>query len=1004
MGTRLPIRCATITSLATSVLAFSFLARPPSAWALGDCEGHPACCTETCDDTCCLASTQGASFCPCGDGTCIDSCGGCDAACMKNDHGPPVQTGVCGSKSIDDAHILAVLKAAGQKPGPLLGGQTTVPIDTHFGGDVDWHLNLRITDSDGISVEDIRLDNRVMAKRIRAPYFKVRLAGPPLSRCELKTGNVDACDRPLDDFWGKGKVRLVAFEVANGKAGASGQVPTLNIRASYEIDPASVPEGSDVACLYVTQDYAFSDQDPAGCEPSNGLPCWRFYPTISFRYFAHAGDPTVLHMRMPQEMVFTPSGTSRGGQTFLSDGRLNVPTFSNPFTSPQPFIGITDPYLGNPLPVESHLVVVRDAQPVEQPSLAPWQGLGFWRSVDNMHQSCASEVVGPGAFFFKLSKVNCSLFLFRAGCPECVHMHWNWTYINSLVAAAELGGCPKEAQQYNFGNPLVPAGSKQDIEIAEVVRREGEADPPDYRDLANGEPLVHPHPDGLDAEKTFWYEGVTTATTDSFNIHGGFFNPIGPKGGIFGNGNPGCEQDVQRRMETQGLLPIGVVGLTPLLLLGLGTKRRRRAARFLALLLLAGVSACGQKNATTPSQGTVEPLPDTLFRGRGRVLTVTGSQVAITPETIAVENVHETSPGVTEFTARVAVEEPAEAAELVVDGKPAATLAIADALTLVGPPAHLEQSRTTTLHVVNHDLQVADWDHAPHVTADPAVQGGVRMANGQDVELGLYALPNAPPGPRDVRVMMGGHLDPLGAQAIVHGAIIVDERVATPLQSGVDGTATVPAGQAGTTWAMPGAAGKLVDVRMPAPLPGALRSVLEIQDPNQGLLHPQHVTLGPELVGLADPALDPQVFVGLLDGPRPDDTPATVRADVMDPILANEAADHGTPAQAQMLALPTLVQASLSTALEVDWYRVEVPAGTLVVRTFGLAGQAGLDTEVQVLDANQAVLGQNDDESPNDAGSLVLAPVQAGPALIRVARGLDGYREAGEYRLVAFVR
>ncbi len=990
------------------LLAVTFLlGRASPAWAIGDCDGHPACCEEVCHDDCCLTSTLGQSPCPCGDGTCIDSCGSCNPFCMEGNP-PPVSTGVCGTKSIDDAKIKEILTAAGQIAGPLIGGKDTVPINTHF-SKVNWNFDVRLTEDDGLSVENIQLGGRTMAHRIRAPYFKVRLGGPPLSRCELKSGHVDACDKPLDPFWGKGKVRLIGFEVANGKAGASGQVPTLNVRASYEIDPATAPAaGAEVkACLYVTQDYAFSDADPAGCEPSNGLPCWRFYPTISFRYFAKAGDPEVIHMRMPQEMVFAPSGTTRGAQVFLSDGRANIPNFSNPipFTTPQPFIGITDPYLGNPLPVEAHRVVVRAAQPVAEPTLAPW--IGMYRSIDNMHQSCVQEVAGPGAFVFKISKVHCNFFLFRAGCPECVHMHWNWTAINSLTAAVSIL-CPKEPAQYNFGNPLVRTGSQQDIEIAEVVRRDDESDPEDYRALVNGESLLEA--DGAGAEKTFWYEGVATDSADSFNEHGGFFNPIGPDGGLFSVGIPQCPNDQQGPVEQQGLLPVG--GLLLLLVAELSRRRARVLVLLLVLagLLVPGMTACSQQTEG-PKKGSSAPLPDTLYRGRGKVLTLHGAQAAIAPESVTVENLHATAPGEIQFTVRVAVDEPAEAAELSVDGKVVATLTIADALTQVGPPALLSQGWTAKLHVINHDEAFSDWDHGVQVAAGPDVPGGASGVsgasgvNGQDVELTLYALPAANPGSRDVLVSMGHH--GVGAQARLRGALTVESLEVLPLQSGVDAPGAVPAGQLGATWALSGAAGKLVLLRVVAPLQGdngPLGTVLQLQDPALGLLQPLQSTLGPELVAVAEAPGDPHVFVGLIDGPQAGDAQATVRADLFDPVLANEAEDNGVPGQAQVLIQPPLVTASLATADDVDWYRLEVPAGTLVVRTFPAQGGAQLDTEVQVLDANLAVLATNDDEAANIMGSLVIVPVQAGTVLIRVARGLDGYQQGGAYRLLALVR
>ncbi len=952
------------------------------------CNGHPECCEKTCSDTCCFA--HGSPGCPCEAKECACPCESCNGACS----GPPPNT--CTTPALTEADIKKILTGAGLQEVSLLGGAGAVPVATKFANGPNWNMLVSLSASDGLTVSEVALGGRTMARQVSAPYLKLRLFGSDEAapRCELKTGAgpFDACDGAIDGFWGRGKVKLVGFGVFAGKGGADGTVESLHVHADWEVAPAT-PDPD--ACLWIAQDYAFTAQDPRGCETSDTLPCWRFYPTMAFRYTPRQGAPKAIGVRMPQRMVFAPSGSGKGAMVFLSDGRSLVPSIN--LSPSSPLFTITTPYLGNPLPKETHKKVIAQGQVVPEPTLAPWLGLGFDRSIDNMHWSCAADVSEPGSGL-NTTNPKCSLFFEKPGCPECVHMHWNWTAINSYTQKLNVF-CPETGKQYNFGNPLIPDGSTQDVDIAEVALHLGEEDPADYRALADD------NEDLADKDKVFWYEGISVAASDSF-LNGGssgvFFNPKDSVCNLGATSSPlesapgaapGLSSSTKPRSDDSWLLLFTVAYLTRL-------RRLRIGARVLPAAALASILL-----ACTPRASVDGVAPGVLYRGRATEIVFSGSSFRDDTPVAAsggarVSGVRAVSPNELHAVVFVAVDSPESSLELTVDGRSAATVPLADALRLGASPAQLQQGRHAKLLLQNLDPAHPTGDDAGASAGDGVIGGGVDAAGGI-LTLGLYALPKAKVGTRDLTVTLG---EPAlgGAAALVRGAVVVQPREPNPILPNVDKATAIPADEPGVTLDLGGATGKLVDLRLIAPpkgSSGAIPAIVELLDPDKGLLQPLVYSYGGEL--LAQPALDPQVFVGLRAGPIGTDAALTVNATVVAATTANESEDNGTVAQANAIALPAVVGASLGGATDVDCFKLTAAKGTLVVRT---VSDGATDTRIQLLDANQVEIAANDDEAPNTPTSFLVAPINGGTVFVRVSRGREAYKAGGSYRLMALVR
>jgi len=129
---------------------------------------------------------------------------------------------------------------------------------------------------------------------------------------------------------------------------------------------------------------------------------------------------------------------------------------------------------------------------------------GRAEKVDNFHQTSELTILVPSA-----RRVHGHLELIKAGCPECAHIHWRWGQVTRLVDLTffEANGA---------GEPIIRAGSDQDVEVAVTLFRSDEEHPLNYKKLIHGESLSGGVP-------VFWYSAFGHQPVDTFFLHGGFF-------------------------------------------------------------------------------------------------------------------------------------------------------------------------------------------------------------------------------------------------------------------------------------------------------------------------------------------------------------------------------------------------------------------------------------------------------------------------------------------------
>jgi len=340
------------------------------------------------------------------------------------------------------------------------------PTDFSFLGN-EWSGDVSISSNEGLVLRNVALGPRYMANQISVPYFNLTTSALLQVRGELKPDSNDALARS----------RLVDFQFSTGTF--------TSLLATYAID--NIPAGSG-NCLAITQTYEFHDEEN-GCEPTGQLRCSRFFPKFSYTY---SGPDTLESITIPERLYFRDEDTSNDQVKLFQDS--DVP------------ISIIPPSVS---PIAAHLLVDSESpQGQTQPIPVILNGTrnSNW---DNYHQSF-QEITEPTAFSFNPN--NNPALGPHPGCPECVHIHWRWG------GATNFFLFPGFFDRNGRGNPIIPTGSNQDVNIAVVAFHPGEEHPFDYTDLLNGESLKHQSP-------VLWYVGTGHQAKDTFFMHGGFFQP-----------------------------------------------------------------------------------------------------------------------------------------------------------------------------------------------------------------------------------------------------------------------------------------------------------------------------------------------------------------------------------------------------------------------------------------------------------------------------------------------
>jgi hypothetical protein len=302
------------------------------------------------------------------------------------------------------------------------------------------------------------------------PYYTLLDSnGVTLARCELEFAATSGTP--------------CGSQLRNGSVFVGDSGTALVLSATYDI--AALPGLPDIS-LSITQNYQFGEEGTlVPCEPSGLLsPCASFQPIVSYQFAPPLGQAFAGGINTVQRLELGIDGAGTNASAFFQDRRVprKVPNTLE--------FSVVDAPEGNPIPQE----------------VGPLSAIqsGNAGVVDNFHQTSLAVVSEPG---FKKFKGQYSLT--APGCPECGHIHWRWggavRFVDANFFAANGGG-----------NPIIPAGSNQDVQVAVTLARPGEEHPQDYTSLINGESL-------LGGTLVFWYSAFGHQAADTFFIHGGFF-------------------------------------------------------------------------------------------------------------------------------------------------------------------------------------------------------------------------------------------------------------------------------------------------------------------------------------------------------------------------------------------------------------------------------------------------------------------------------------------------
>jgi len=357
-------------------------------------------------------------------------------------------------------------------------------------GGTGWALTANVSDRDGLVVTDVSLNGRYMAEMMSVPYFYLKTNKMPVpQRGELT---------PLGDA-ATMRTHLYRYYAPSNRPG------TTHIVAEYAVDHLTATSKS---CLLVTQDYEFAPQYPGDrCEPSGTVPCARFYPRVSYKFYGRDGE-TLQSINIPLRLHYREDGKTENTIGLFRD--CAIPLIGCvPHLSAPPPDGMFE-LVSNPLKLERIFPVVRNGRD------------NF--SYDNIHQTSKEIVEHPPA------DVMHGIY---GGCPECVHTHWRW----GLSFGAEFGsGSPIVG---NFASIL--AHTNQDVDIG-IVRYKPEEVHPNQaftslvnqsESLRNFRTTVLGRPPFLrkievekPADVLYWYSATSyEPEADLFFKHGSFFNP-----------------------------------------------------------------------------------------------------------------------------------------------------------------------------------------------------------------------------------------------------------------------------------------------------------------------------------------------------------------------------------------------------------------------------------------------------------------------------------------------
>jgi hypothetical protein len=244
------------------------------------------------------------------------------------------------------------------------------------------------------------------------------------------------------------------------------------VSAVYVVN--NIPSNTS-SCLVITENYEFHNPVPGDlCEPTANVGCARFKPSVYYVYLPDDPSKELISIEVPQRLDLTVGNPVSSSSLVLQPQSVAAGFYNQPSGLPSfPF--------GNPIPFEQYI-----------PNVIQGGNEGQADSFLQTYLAAPDEPATLGA---------------GPECATCVHVHWRWpTSYASTPGFADNGG-----------NPLIPAGSTQTVNIAVTG----------YPDDMTMDCAHQSQGGGLPSQPTvFWYCGVGNQNFDTFFSHGAFFNPL----------------------------------------------------------------------------------------------------------------------------------------------------------------------------------------------------------------------------------------------------------------------------------------------------------------------------------------------------------------------------------------------------------------------------------------------------------------------------------------------
>ena len=358
-----------------------------------------------------------------------------------------------------------------------------------YGNKGGWNMEAGISAQDGLVLRRVKLGERLMAEQINIPYLLIKtnkMANPV--RVELKPNDPKSNQlRNRLVFYKDSSIktnRLANFNFPDpatfenyNSAEALGD-DTFFVMATYMIENF----GSSGSCLKVVQRDEF-DGGGSNCEPSNTLTCRRFFPMVKYVFYG-GGDEKLEYVNIVQRNHFSDEGKPRNVAGLFKDCDA-PPLLCGGLLFSGKYNPVDRETLFDPSFYPEGRTVLKNGQP------------GSW---DNYHHTYNDDVLEPSVSLLGQLKL---------GCPECIHVHWRWGKAGTQIV--------NNSRQFNYGELIIPKGSKQNVDIAVSLYKSYETHPTDSASVLNLEPLTYigytNPPKNMGG--VFWYSGKSSRENES---------------------------------------------------------------------------------------------------------------------------------------------------------------------------------------------------------------------------------------------------------------------------------------------------------------------------------------------------------------------------------------------------------------------------------------------------------------------------------------------------------